>query len=225
VKCIRSEYDNQHWTTIGWYTIEPGQNAVVLGSALVNRYIYIYANTKDDQYIWKGDHQTCVSYSKFQYFEGFSTKECPSILGFQLIDVGTRTQATIPLTCEGAEYKPSYYNPPSWPPGNNYEEPSPSKPKPPKPAAQPSQAPSATSLITLTKVRNDCPSVNCAFTHNYVLRNTSSSRDIQVTYEHLDRMGKHISTGKTALAPHDEEQIGTNYKDEYFQVLSARYAD
>lgn len=99
---------NSNWTTVGWFTVQPGKFATVIAEPLKNRYVYFYATTKDSKFVWSGNMNVCVSYSKFRYYDGFAYRngrpECHATLKFVLIDTKNETEFTQSLSCEGNSY-------------------------------------------------------------------------------------------------------------------------
>jgi hypothetical protein len=82
-----------------------------------------------------------------------------------------------------------------------------------------------TDFVYIDKKSAYCPSINCAYTHEFFLHNTHSARAIGVKYESVDWRGEHISTYKTVVEARYKENIGNNYDKTSYRILSAWYAD
>ena len=91
-----------HWITYGWYQISSGNSQKVITTPLNNRYFYFFAQSHDGEYIWQGTYETCVDSEKFQYDDfptggGYSNTLCPSVMKFQMVDVGNYKSYTYTL--------------------------------------------------------------------------------------------------------------------------------
>jgi len=86
-------HDGVDWTSIGWYTVNPGQCTVLYTGPLQNQFYYLYAYA-DDGAEWAGDYFFCTHWPNA--FQIWGDDECQD--GFMEIDTGGATDWTHTLT-------------------------------------------------------------------------------------------------------------------------------
>lgn len=94
------------WQSKGWWTIEAGACAVVIGGDLTNRYYYFHGQTSDGSYTWGGNFSFCTTSTVFTITDN---NQCEP-RGFQLsrfdqIDTGNNPIWTQRLTCDGCKIR------------------------------------------------------------------------------------------------------------------------
>jgi uncharacterized membrane protein len=83
-----------NWKSEGWLTLKQGECGTLIDSTLTNRYYYYFATT-DNNYIWGGTHQFCISSEGFLFMD--ADKQCNGLRSrwenFRELDTGKDTTA------------------------------------------------------------------------------------------------------------------------------------
>lgn len=86
-------YDGSDWTSIGWYTVNPGQCTTLYTGQLTQQYYYLYAYS-DDGGVWGGDYKFCTHWPNA--FQIWGDDQCDD--GFFEVDTGNAADWTHTLT-------------------------------------------------------------------------------------------------------------------------------
>jgi uncharacterized membrane protein len=90
---------SEDWVSEGWWRIESGQCARVMGQPLLERFYYYYARSLSPAakgkapFVWGGKYQFCIDTKAFK-FEGDGDCEGKGFItkGFEQIDIGGKAK-------------------------------------------------------------------------------------------------------------------------------------
>lgn len=87
------------WKTEGWWKIWPNRCKTLISSPVTNRYLYLYADSPDHFFVWRGNTQFCVSDNPFTTFNDRCTNPSEYKREFFLVDNHGHSNSQSQLVC------------------------------------------------------------------------------------------------------------------------------